>query len=44
MMLPNGFVYGYGALAKMAQENDSQIVCPGTKEIYPIEKVRGQTI
>ena len=39
MMLPNGFVYGYGALAKMAQENDGQIVCPRTKEIYPIAEV-----
>ena len=38
-MLPNGFVYGYGALAKMAQENDGQIVCPRTKEIYPIAEV-----
>ena len=44
MMLPNEFVYGYGALAKMAQENDIQIVCPGIKEIYPIAEVRGQTI
>ena len=39
MMLPNGFVYGYGTLAKMAQENDGQIVCPRTKEIYPIAEV-----
>ena len=44
MMLPNEFVYGYDALAKMAQENDIQIVCPGIKEIYPIAEVRGQTI
>merc|ERR1712080_540902 len=40
MMLPNGFVYGYGALAKMAQENDGQIVCPRTKEIPQFQKLR----
>ena len=39
MMLPNGFVYGEHALAKMATENDGQIVCPRTKEIYPISEV-----
>lgn len=36
LMLPNGFVYGEHALNKMAAENDGQIVCPRTKEIYPI--------
>lgn len=35
MMLPNGYVYGERALLKMAQENDGQIVCPRTKEIFP---------
>lgn len=34
MMLPNGFVYGEEALRKMSNENDGQIVCPRTKEIY----------
>ncbi len=34
MMLPNGFVYGERALTKMAAENDGQIVCPRTKEIF----------
>jgi macrophage erythroblast attacher len=34
MMLPNGFVYGEEALTKMARENDGQIVCPRTKEIF----------
>ncbi len=34
MMLPNGFVYGEEALSKMAAENDGQVVCPRTKEIY----------
>ena len=37
MMLPNGFVYGEHALNKMARENDGQIVCPRTKEIYSID-------
>jgi len=36
MMLPNGHVYGEQALIKMANENDGQIICPRTKEIYPI--------
>jgi macrophage erythroblast attacher len=39
MMLPNGFVYGEHALTKMAAENDGQIVCPRTKEIYPFAEV-----
>ena len=39
MMLPNGFVYGEHALIKMATENDGIIVCPRTKEIYPISEV-----
>ena len=34
MMLPNGFIYGETALIKMATENDGQIVCPRTKEIF----------
>ena len=34
MMLPNGFIYGENALIKMATENDGQIVCPRTKEIF----------
>ncbi len=40
MMLPNGFVYGEHALTKMAAENDGQIVCPRTKEIYPFSEVQ----
>jgi macrophage erythroblast attacher len=38
MMLPNGFVYGEHALIKMASDNDGQIVCPRTKEIYSIDE------
>lgn len=37
MMLPNGYVYGENALMKMAEENEGQIVCPRTKEIYSIK-------
>jgi len=36
MMLPNGYVYGEQALLKMAEQNGGQIVCPRTKEIYPL--------
>lgn len=42
LMLPNGFVYGEQALLKMAEENESQVVCPRTKQIYQftqLEKV-----
>uniref|UniRef100_A0A0K2UIZ2 Macrophage erythroblast attacher n=1 Tax=Lepeophtheirus salmonis TaxID=72036 RepID=A0A0K2UIZ2_LEPSM len=35
LMLPNGYVYGEQALVKMADENDGQVICPRTKEIYP---------
>ena len=34
LMLPNGYVYGEQALIKMASENDGQIICPRTKEIF----------
>lgn len=37
MMLPNGYVYGKNALTKMAEDNEGQIVCPRTKEIYSIK-------
>ena len=39
MMLPNGYVYGEEALLKMSMENDGQIVCPRTKEIYNIAEI-----
>jgi len=42
LMLPNGFVYGEQALLKMAEENEGQVVCPRTKQIYQftqLEKV-----
>ncbi len=38
LMLPNGFVYGEEALAKMAVENEGQIICPRTKEIYAFDQ------
>ncbi len=40
MMLPNGFVYGEHALAQMAAENDGQVLCPRTKEIYLFSDVQ----
>jgi len=36
MMLPNGYVYGEQALNKMASENDGNIVCPRTKEVFSL--------
>ncbi|XP_022909984.1 E3 ubiquitin-protein transferase MAEA [Onthophagus taurus] len=39
MMLPNGFVYGEQALEQMATENNGQVICPKTKEIYSYKKV-----
>ncbi|KDR16975.1 macrophage erythroblast attacher [Zootermopsis nevadensis] len=39
MMLPNGYVYGEKALEQMANENNSQIICPKTKEVYPFKKL-----
>ncbi|CAG9772796.1 unnamed protein product [Ceutorhynchus assimilis] len=38
MMLPNGYVYGEQALALMAKENDGQVKCPKTKEVFPYKK------
>lgn len=39
MMLPNGYVYGEQALEQMALENNGQVICPKTKEIYPFKKL-----
>ena len=39
MMLPNGYVYGAESLRRMAQQNDGQVVCPRTKEIYTLSAV-----
>ncbi|KAI4461597.1 macrophage erythroblast attacher-related [Holotrichia oblita] len=39
MMLPNGFVYGERALEQMSSDNNGQIVCPKSKDIYPYKKV-----
>lgn len=39
MMLPNGHVYGYKALTKMAVENDGKIICPRTKRVYSLSEV-----
>jgi len=36
MMLPNGYVYGEQALTKMARENNGNIVCPRTKEVFSL--------
>lgn len=34
MMLPNGHVYGERALEAQARQNEGQVICPRTKEIY----------
>ncbi|XP_063222966.1 E3 ubiquitin-protein transferase MAEA [Bacillus rossius redtenbacheri] len=39
MMLPNGHVYGEKALEQMASENNGQIICPKTKEVFPFKKL-----
>ncbi|KAK7603012.1 hypothetical protein V9T40_003011 [Parthenolecanium corni] len=39
MVLPNGYVYGEQALLQMAAENNGQIICPRTKDIFPYKKV-----
>ncbi|XP_025834396.1 macrophage erythroblast attacher [Agrilus planipennis] len=39
MMLPNGYIYGEQALQQMARENDGQIICPKTKEMFSFKKV-----
>ena len=42
LMLPNGNVYGENALKKMAEENDGQITCIRSKEVFnysQLEKV-----
>ncbi|KAK4875021.1 hypothetical protein RN001_011443 [Aquatica leii] len=39
MMLPNGYVYGEQALEQMARENEGQVICPKTKEIFQFKKL-----
>nr|CAD7439861.1 unnamed protein product [Timema bartmani] len=39
MMLPNGYVYGEQSLEQMALDNNSQIICPKTKEVFPHQKI-----
>lgn len=39
MMLPNGYVYGEQALEQMARENEGQVICPKTKEIFAFKKL-----
>ncbi|KAK6622260.1 hypothetical protein RUM44_002067 [Polyplax serrata] len=39
MALPNGYVYGDEALSQMAAENNGQVICPKTKEVYPYKKL-----
>lgn len=34
MMLPNGYVYGERALESQARQNEGQVICARTKEIY----------
>ncbi|VVC28095.1 CTLH, C-terminal LisH motif,CTLH/CRA C-terminal to LisH motif domain,CRA domain [Cinara cedri] len=34
MVLPNGYVYGEQALVEMANQNNGQIICPKTKDLF----------
>ncbi|XP_015369908.1 PREDICTED: macrophage erythroblast attacher [Diuraphis noxia] len=34
MVLPNGYVYGEQALVEMSNQNNGQVICPKTKEVY----------
>ncbi|CAH1404267.1 unnamed protein product [Nezara viridula] len=38
MVLPNSYVYGQQSLLQMAADNNGQIICPRTKEIFPYQK------
>merc|ERR1712110_1292464 len=40
MMLPNGFVYGYGALAKMAQEMTVKLFALELRKSIPLQKLK----
>ncbi|XP_056633010.1 E3 ubiquitin-protein transferase MAEA [Diorhabda carinulata] len=39
MMLPNGHIYGEQALMEMARQNNGQVICPKTKEVFQFMKV-----
>ncbi|XP_059489657.1 E3 ubiquitin-protein transferase MAEA isoform X2 [Neocloeon triangulifer] len=39
MMLPNGFIYGEVALRQLASDNNGQIICPRTKDVFPLKQV-----
>ncbi|XP_072379289.1 E3 ubiquitin-protein transferase MAEA [Diabrotica undecimpunctata] len=39
MMLPNGHIYGEQALTEMARQNNGQVICPKTKEVFQFKKV-----
>ncbi|XP_076460818.1 E3 ubiquitin-protein transferase MAEA-like [Babylonia areolata] len=38
MMLPNGNIYGFCALKKMADENHDMVICPRTKESFKLSQ------
>ncbi|KAK7109494.1 E3 ubiquitin-protein transferase MAEA-like isoform X2 [Littorina saxatilis] len=38
MMLPNGNIYGLSALTKIASDNDNQVVCPRTRQVFSLDE------
>ncbi|KAL8570233.1 hypothetical protein ACOMHN_029933 [Nucella lapillus] len=38
MMLPNGNIYGFCALKKMAMDNNNFVICPRTRETFKLEQ------
>lgn len=40
MMLPNGYVYSYQSLMKLAEENEGKIKCPRTGEIFEFHEAQ----
>lgn len=38
MSLPNSHVYGQQSLIRMAEDNNGQVVCPRTKEVFSFQK------
>lgn len=38
LMLPNGYVYGEQALHGQASQNDGQVICPRTKDVYSFKE------
>ena len=40
MVLPNGYAYGRNAMERMAAEDEGEVTCPKTDEVYPFSSLR----